>query len=73
MEQGPKRGEGDAGGTPPPGDGFQVLAYLLTGLVVYGGIGWGLDQLLGTSWLTLVGLLTGAVLSFYLIYIRIFR
>lgn len=50
-----------------------VLAYLLTGLLVYGGIGWWLDQLLDTSFLTLIGLLLGAALSFYLVYIRFFR
>lgn len=61
------------GGVPPRGDGFTVLAHLLTGFLLYGGIGYLLDRLLGTTWLTLVGLLLGAGLSFYLIYIRFFR
>jgi F0F1-type ATP synthase assembly protein I len=56
--------------TPPPGDAWTALSYLLSGFLLFGGIGWGLDWLLGTRVFTLVGLLAGGAASLYLIYIR---
>lgn len=50
--------------------GTKVLAYLLSGAVVYGGIGWGVDRWLGTSWALPVGIVTGMALSLYLIWFR---
>jgi hypothetical protein len=47
------------GVTPPPGDAWNALSFLLTGFLLFGGIGWGLDALLGTRWFTPVGLLAG--------------
>ena len=47
-----------------------VFSYLLAGLITFGGIGLLCDHFLGTSWLVLVGLLTGAALAFYLIWFR---
>lgn len=58
------------GTTPPPGDAWNALSFLLTGILLFGGIGWGLDELLGTRWCTLVGLLAGATASSYLVYLR---
>ena len=58
------------GTTPPPGDAWNVLSFLLTGFILFGGIGWGLDTLFGTRWCTPVGLLAGGAASAYLIYIR---
>ena len=46
------------GVTPPPGDAWNALSFLLTGFLLFGGIGWGLDALFGTRWCTPVGLLT---------------
>jgi hypothetical protein len=68
MEPGQSRG----GGTepPPPGDAWTALSYLLSGFFLFGGIGWGLDALLGTRVFTPVGLLFGGAASMYLIYIR---
>jgi ATP synthase protein I len=49
---------------------WSVPAYLLTGMALYGGIGWLLDQWLGTTWLVLVGILAGTALAMYLIWLR---
>ena len=38
------------GATPPPGDAWNALSYLLSGFLLFGGIGWGLDALFGTRW-----------------------
>ena len=56
--------------TPPPGDAWNALSFMLTGFLLFGGIGWGLDALLGTRWLLPVGLLAGGAASGYLIYVR---
>ena len=55
---------------PPPGDAWTALSYLLSGFLLFGGIGWGLDALLGTGVFLPVGLLFGGAASLYLIYIR---
>ncbi len=58
-------------GAPQADDaGWTVLCYLLTGVCLFGGAGWGLDRLLGTSFLVVVGLLGGAGLALYVIYLR---
>ena len=56
--------------TPPPGDAWNALSFMLTGFLLFGGIGWGLDALFGTRWLLPVGLLAGGAASGYLIYVR---
>ena len=50
--------------------GATVIAYLLTGPAVFGAIGWGLDALLGTGFLVVVGILAGMALSLYVIWLR---
>ena len=50
--------------------GATVIAYLLTGPAVFGAIGWGLDTLLGTGFLVVVGILAGMALSLYVIWLR---
>jgi ATP synthase protein I len=62
-------------GDPPgrdanPGDAWTVIAYLLSGLLLWGGIGVLLDRWLGTPFFTLVGMLVGGVGAVYLVYIR---
>lgn len=58
---------------PPPAgsdDGWAVLCFLLTGILLYGGIGWALDRWLGTGVFTPVGILGGAAAAMYLVYVR---
>jgi F0F1-type ATP synthase assembly protein I len=47
-----------------------VLSYLLSGIILYGGLGWAGDHFLKTSWLLPVGLILGLVTSIYLIIKR---
>jgi F0F1-type ATP synthase assembly protein I len=66
----PDQSRGSGAHTPPPGEAWTALSYLLSGFLLFGGIGWGLDALLGTKVFMPVGLLAGGVASLYLIYIR---
>lgn len=49
---------------------WRAVAYLLSGPLIYGGIGWGLDHWLGTTWIVGVGIVGGMALSLYLIWFR---
>lgn len=49
---------------------WKAMAYVITGPVLYGGIGFGLDRWLGTSWLVLAGILLGTALSLYVVWVR---
>ena len=62
TRQGPRRDS--------PSDAWTVLSHLITGIGVFALVGWGVDRLLGTHWVLLVGLLLGGAASFALIYIR---
>lgn len=53
-----------------PGDAYTVLAYLLSGLLLWGGLGVLLDRWLDTEFFVLIGLLVGGVGAVYLVYIR---
>jgi len=52
---------------------WSIVGYLLSGLLICGGIGWGFDKWLGTTYFLLVGLLLGAVASLYLVWLRFGR
>ncbi|MCU1538298.1 MAG: hypothetical protein JWP82_2649 [Humibacillus sp.] len=49
---------------------WKAVAYLITGPLIYGGIGWGLDHWLGTTWIVGAGIVGGMALSLYLIWFR---
>jgi hypothetical protein len=49
---------------------WNVVSYLITGPVMFGALGWGLDTWLGTSWLVPVGIVGGMALSLYLVWFR---
>lgn len=49
---------------------WNSVGYLLSGPLVFGGLGWGADRLLGTGFLIVVGLLGGMALSLYLVWFR---
>lgn len=51
-------------------DAWTVLAYVLSGPLGYGGLGWALDQWFGTEFLLPLGLLGGGAASVYLLYVR---
>lgn len=47
-------------------DPWAAFGYLVAGVVVYGLIGWGLDQWLDTSFLVVIGIVAGAGLGIYM-------
>jgi F0F1-type ATP synthase assembly protein I len=49
---------------------WRAVAYLLTGPLIYGGLGALADHWLGTTWLVGVGIVGGMALSLYLIWFR---
>ena len=49
---------------------WKSVAYLITGPLIYGGLGYLADLWLGTSWLVGVGIVGGMALSLYLIWFR---
>lgn len=57
-------------GPVPETAAWNVLAYLLAGLLGFGVPGWLLDAWLGTSWWTPVGLLAGAAVALTTIWFR---
>ena len=52
---------------------WSIVGYLLSGLIIWCGIGWGLDRWLGTTYLVLAGMLLGAGASIYLVWLRFGR
>ena len=58
---------------PPPVrevDAWAVISYLLSGVILYGGIGWLLDWWLGTRGLVGVGIVLGAAGGIWLVWLR---
>ena len=49
---------------------WKAVAYLITGPLIYGGLGALLDHWLGTTWLVGAGIVGGMALSLYLIWFR---
>ena len=49
---------------------WKAVAYLMTGPLIYGGVGYLLDRWLGTTWIVGVGIVGGMALSLYLIWFR---
>ena len=73
-EDGSQAADGRSASRPSRSDdGWGVLSYLLTGVFLWGGIGWMLDSRLGTSFLTPVGLVVGFGLAIYLVSVRFGR
>jgi F0F1-type ATP synthase assembly protein I len=58
------------GGSQGMNQGMQVLSYLISGVVLYGGLGWLGDHVLGTGFLLPVGIILGAGFGIYLVVKR---
>jgi ATP synthase protein I len=54
-------------------EGLTVLAYLISGVGVYGALGWLADHFLGTSFLLPIGIVLGAATGVYVIIRRFGR
>ncbi|CAM4129566.1 AtpZ/AtpI family protein [Janibacter anophelis] len=50
--------------------GSTVLAYLITGPLLFGAIGWGIDRWLGVTGFIAAGIIAGMGLSLYTIWLR---
>lgn len=51
--------------------GMQVLSYLISGIALYGLLGWAGDHLLGTAFLLPVGIVLGAGLGIFVVIRRL--
>ena len=63
----PPRGSRHTG----PVDPWTIVSYLLSGMLLWGGVGWLLDRWLETSVFVVLGLLGGTALAVYLVYVRL--
>lgn len=50
--------------------GLRVLSYLISGVLLYGGLGWVGDHFLGTGFLLPIGIVAGAAFGVYVIIRR---
>jgi ATP synthase protein I len=57
----------------PKGDPWHAFGYIVSGVAVYGFLGWLLDRWFGTSFLVAVGIIVGAGLGIYLTFNRFNR
>jgi ATP synthase protein I len=57
----------------PKGDPWHAVGYIVSGVGLYGFLGWLADQWLGTSFLVAVGILVGAGLGIYMTFARFNR
>jgi ATP synthase protein I len=57
-------------GALPESQAWNIMAYLMSGLLGFGLPAWLLDQWLGTDWITLVGLLAGMAAAITVIWFR---
>ena len=60
-------------GPPRERDGWQILSYLLGGMILYGGIGWLVGHWTGITILFPLGMILGIVLSIVMIIFRYTR
>ena len=51
---------------PPRKDAWGAFGYLVSGVAVYGLVGWGLDQWWDTSFMVAIGIVVGAGLGIYM-------
>jgi ATP synthase protein I len=59
--------------TPREADGWQILSYMLGGMIFYGGIGWVAAHYTGISVLFPIGMILGIGLSVAMIIFRFTR
>lgn len=57
----------------PRGDPWHAFGYLVSGVALYGALGWFLDRWLGTSFVVGIGIVVGAGLGLYLTFQRFNR
>jgi ATP synthase protein I len=60
-------------GDQPKGDPWHAFGYVVSGVAVYGVLGWLMDRWLGTTFLVAVGILVGAALGIFMTFARFNR
>jgi hypothetical protein len=63
-------GGGRFGAGNEEGAAWSIFGYIISGLLIWGGIGLALDKWLGTHFIVLIGLLLGAGSGIYLVWLR---
>ena len=58
---------------PIKGDPWHAFGYLVSGVGIYGFLGWLADQWLGTSFLVVLGIVLGAGFGIYMTFARFNR
>jgi ATP synthase protein I len=58
---------------PSAGDPWHAFGSLVSGVAIYGFLGWLADQWLGTSFLVVLGILLGAGFGLYMTFVRFNR
>jgi ATP synthase protein I len=71
QQHGQEQGEQPHG--PREADGWQILSYMLGGMIFYGGIGWVAAHYTGISVLFPIGMILGIGLSVAMIIFRFTR
>ena len=62
-----------SGEEPSQGDPWHAFGYLVSGVALYGFLGWLADRWLGTSFLVVLGILLGAGFGLYMTFARFNR
>jgi ATP synthase protein I len=60
-------------GESPKGDPWHAFGYIVSGVVLYGFLGWWVDRWLGTEFVVAIGVVVGACLGIYLTFSRFNR
>ena len=69
----PSAPDGETPPETPQGDPWHAFGYLVSGVLMYGLLGWLLDRWWGTSFMVVVGILAGAGLGIYMTFARFSR
>ncbi|MBD8870102.1 AtpZ/AtpI family protein [Nocardioides donggukensis] len=73
QQKPPSARPGGTSDDTPRGDPWHAFGYLVSGVAMYGLLGWALDQWWDTSFLVVVGILLGAGLGIYMTWARFNR
>ncbi|WP_157339868.1 MULTISPECIES: AtpZ/AtpI family protein [Nocardioides] len=57
----------------PKGDPWHAFGYIVSGVAIYGFLGWLIDRWLGTDFIVAIGIIVGAGLGIYLTFSRFNR
>ncbi|MGN6576423.1 MAG: AtpZ/AtpI family protein [Nocardioides sp.] len=69
----PSAPDGEPPREAPQGDPWHAFGYLVSGVLMYGFLGWLVDRWWGTSFMVVVGILAGAALGIYMTFARFNR